>query len=501
MSRKIYWQGHATLMNLQAKVLMLALCAMLGWHASAAASDRPNILLVIIDTLRADRLEAQRGGLLVMPNLKGLADGAVSFTQAYAQETFTKPSVTSIMTSLYPDVHGVRLGIIDPERQLPESMRSKMEISVDVLSPDLPTLAKILKGTGYTTGAVQANPQLAPECGFSEGFDEYLCLFNAKADVVLEKALSMLESLSTPCFLYVHFMDPHMPYSPPGQFVKRFGPAPQITDQDRWLFQLYRAYYIDLILHGTALNKTRDFGTFSTSGREYVRFMYDAEVNFADEQLPVLLSALRKKGGSNIMVVTSDHGEEFWEHGSVGHVKTAYRELAHVPLVFISEKWQAQRVDIPVETIDILPTIAAYLGLPENKNWQGRNLLPALEGSSLEPRPVFTVAGGIQAWWPIKWEAVLLGESRFVLNRIDGQGELYHYQEDPYEQRNRFQEAPEQVSQLQALLDDHQHRNLRHPCRQTDVDTVPLPDEVADALEAMGYLFSGQRPMDMTDTP
>ncbi len=466
-----------------------ALCgALLSANLAIAAEEHPNILLIIVDTLRADRLEASRGGTPLMPNLRALAENSAYFKEAYSQETFTKPSVASILTSLYPAVHGVRFGVLGSEGRMPSGARAALEIRVDVLSPELTTLAEVLKRRGYSTVAVQTNMQLTAECGFAAGFDHYEYLGPVSADVTTEKALGLLSALEEPFFAYVHYIDPHMPYSPPSHVAAHLGTPPEISEQDEALVRQYGAYYLDMALHAIGFREERTLARFSDRGREYIRFMYDAEALFVDEQLFSIVTAVKALDRPSLTVVTSDHGEELWEHGSVGHTKTVYRELAHVPLVLSAAKFGHKIIDQPVETLDIAPTIAAYLGIEGVDGWQGRNLLPALLGERVETRAVFSVARGMQPWGPRHWEAVLFEGQRLVLDNDKGKASLFAIQGDPFEQHNLASGRPSQVRALEALLEDFRERNACHPLRQSDVSTAVTPQEVVEALRALGYL-------------
>ena len=484
--------GHAAAVGRTVRSTALGVAALCGVLLSAslaiAAEECPNILLVIVDTLRADRLEASRNGTPLMPNLRTLAGSSVFFKEAYSQEAFTKPSVTSILTSLYPTVHGVRFGVIAPNGQIPSEARAAIEVRVDVLSPELTTLPKVLKRCGYSTVAVQTNMQLTADCGFASGFDHYEYLGPVPADVVTKRALVLLGALEEPFFAYLHYMDPHMPYAPPGRVSARLGTPPETSEQDQALVRQYGAYYIDMALHVGGFSETRRLAHFSDSGREYIRFMYDAEVLFADEQLCSVVTAVKALDRPSLTVVTSDHGEELWEHGSVGHTKTAYRELAHVPLVMSAAKLGHKTIDQPVETLDIAPTIAAYLGLDVESGWQGRSLLPMILGERAGPRAVFTVARGMQPWSPWDWEAVLFEGQRLVLDSVRGKAGLFSLQGDPFEQHNLVSGNPGQVRALEALLEDFRERNARHPLRQSGVSRVGAHQETIEALRALGYL-------------
>lgn len=449
---------------------------------------QPDVVLVVIDTLRADKLNAERNYVPLMPNLNALAENAVHFTEAYSQETFTKPSVASILSSLHPEVHGVNFGIWTPA-QLGKVTGLNREVQVDVFSHQLPSLPAMMKQAGYTTIGLQTNMQLHPESGFDYGFDNYYYLGDVPADIVTSQAVAALESTNNPVFLYVHYMDPHLPYSPPKDVIAAFGKVPDISTEDVELLKNYSGYYTDLIAFGFGLSSERKTKPLSEKGRDFVRFMYDGDVRFIDREIKTLLDAVKKRNPESLTVITADHGEEFWEHGSVGHTKTAYRELAHVPLIFSAGALSAQKIAAPARNIDILPTIAAFLGISPPEGCQGTSLLPLFSGENPgNTMPVYTSASGVQTWDKIHWQAIYADGYRLVVNISANTTELFNIADDPREQNSIADKEPERTGELKAILETINEANANHPLRQKTITKVQLNDEDLETLRSLGYI-------------
>ena len=450
--------------------------------------DLPDVVLIVVDTLRADRLGATRNYVPLTPTLQELAETSVNFTEAYSQETFTKPSVASILTSLCPEVHGVNFGIWTPA-QLGKSDSLNQEVQVDALSPKLPSLPAMMKAAGYTTIAYQTNMQLHTESGFDHGFDQYHYLGDIAADAVTPKAVSSLENTRGPLFLYVHYMDPHLPYNPPKDAITPFGPYPEISHSDTEILKAYRDYYADLVAYGFGLKPERDTKPLSQKGRRFVRYMYDGDVRFLDQQIAALIDAVKKRNPESLIVLTSDHGEEFWEHGSVGHTKTAYRELAHVPMIFSAQGLNAQKISTPVENIDILPTVASFLGIPPPDGCQGTSLVSLFSKETKSPsKAIYTSASGMQPWDKIKWQSVYADGYRLVKNLSKNTIELFDIENDPREQNSLTKTKPDKINALENALETRLAANADHPMRQKTVVKVQLDAEDLEALRSLGYI-------------
>jgi arylsulfatase A-like enzyme len=339
--------------------LALALC-----FAACSAAPRPNILVIVIDSLRADHVDFSGTQRDLTPFLDSLAEHGNVFWNAYAQSSWASPSMASLWTSRYPSQHGVN------------AFNS-------VLSDKEPTLATILKRHGYVTGGFSANFLLSKNAGFAQGFDHYQVFadppkprnmfFKAPAGSVNRKALAWLDTVrskrAAPVFLYLHYTEPHFPYAPPKRFFDQILAHRSDPLADRRV--IYDMFYI----HPDRWWQTDD-DTVAV-----LRDMYDGEVIHIDAILRLLFSELKSRSflDHSIVVITSDHGEGFLEHGKTSHGNTLYNELIHVPLLLLISG-QPTRIDIrqPVSLVDLGPTLLDLIGISAPPSFEGGSLAAAM---------------------------------------------------------------------------------------------------------------------------
>lgn len=398
------------------------------------------MVLITIDTLRADALACYGSGNDTSPNLSRLAKQGVRFANVTAASPWTAPSVASITTGKYPDEVGVR----DLNHGLPRSVT---------------TLAERLKRAGYATGAVVSNTLAGPEYGHDQGYDFMYCLRykddegapSFTADRVTDKALEWMRSAKAPFFLCVHYTDPHDPYLPPD--VK------------------------------SDLSRTRLLQSdFEPSMKEAVKACYEAEVAFMDREVGRLFDAIAR---DTLVVFTGDHGEEFQEHGGYLHGHTLFQELLSVPLLFRGPGVpQGAAIYAPVSHVDITPTLLDYAGIPEKLS--GESLRPFFRNTVLKPRPrlLFSVleneesrrVAARQGPWKLEVRTDRAPARHFAA--------LYHLEDDPGEERNV---APENQELVSALIESMRARRSRlmEPEDKIDDETRQRREE---ELRALGYI-------------
>lgn len=338
----------------------LAVVAAAGAPANAARSDpdtpRPNVILYLVDTLRADHLGCYGYGRPTSPHVDAFAQDAICFEAAQAQSSWTRPAVASLMTGVYPQEHGV----IERDHSLPDS---------------LPLLAEHLAGLGYRTHGIITNPNVGSEFGFDRGFESFESLEPldpaegaALSDAVHRAACAFLETVGTdrPFFLYLHTSDPHDPYVPRSPYRETF--AADVEDP-----------FVGTSQHLRSL-KCRDDAPEETV-RDLIA-LYDAEVAFNDAQFGALLERLRSLDlyDESIVLFLSDHGEGFYDHGRLGHGRTLNREEVHVPLLLRLPGGEASGLRVPeiVRQVDVLPTLLDCLGEPVPSFVRGESVLPIL---------------------------------------------------------------------------------------------------------------------------
>jgi arylsulfatase A-like enzyme len=348
---------------------------------ATGSSDRPNLILVSIDTLRADHLGAYGYDRETSPHIDALADDGVLFERAYAQSPKTAPSHMTLFTGLYPEAHRVRNRMSGDARWLGR------------LSDDLPTLAEMLAAAGYRTVARTGGGNMHGAIGFARGFDSFETPEWSDAQGIFQAALENLEELaagSTPFFLLVHTYQVHAPYTPPPQERERFVDPDYsgeiVSDYETLAAEgpaeVHRAFW-------------RRVDPESAADRRHLSDLYDACIHFTDGRLGLLLERLEALGRADdtLVVVLSDHGEEFGEHGGFGH-DALWQELLHVPLVMrvpegVRPGWRGRRIEASVGLVDVLPTLLELLELPVPAHLQGRSLVPLVERGEHPPPWIF----------------------------------------------------------------------------------------------------------------
>ena len=353
-------------------VATVALACVLAFRVGTALEARhapsgPNLLLISIDTLRADRLGAYGCPLPTSPTIDArLAAEGVTFTDVYSQSPKTTPSHMTLFTSLYPSVHGIELWENDGTGH--------------VLNPAVHTLAEVLKNAGYATGAFTGGAQMDHSRGFDAGFDVYVEHGQKR------RALKWLgRHAGEPFFLFYHTYDVHDPYLPPDEYVRLLAPD-------------YRGHLLDTVHRLRAQDSSSEEAWMGLSARfwqnvdandprdvEFVARLYDAGIRRMDEvTVAPLLARLDELdlARDTLVVFTSDHGEAFGEHGRFQH-GDLYRETLHVPLVLrLPGRLPAgRRIASRVRLLDVMPTILALLGVPAPPAVQGQSLVPLLDGA------------------------------------------------------------------------------------------------------------------------
>ncbi|HKJ24096.1 MAG TPA: sulfatase, partial [Myxococcota bacterium] len=310
----------------------------------------PLVIVVLIDTIRADHTSLDGYALPTSPTLQALAADGVGFLRAYSPAPWTRPSVASLLTSLDPDTH--------------RTLRRK-----DRLADDLLTWPEVARAAGYQTVGITTNPNILVTWGFAQGFGRFIDL-GAKAwlrdpregdaQAVFAEALAAIESEPLPLFLYLHLLEPHHPYTPPLEAARKVHPDFRAREP----------------------GQTLEPGAPEPVVRSAVR-RYDGEIRHADDALGAFLAELRRRGlyDEAALVVTGDHGEEFRERGGQYHGHTLYEEQIHVPLVMkLPGRPAAEPVTDLVSIMDALPTVAEVAGWPSPAEIEGRSLLHTIAG-------------------------------------------------------------------------------------------------------------------------
>jgi arylsulfatase A-like enzyme len=398
----------------------LALSA-LGSAACKGEPERPrNVILIVVDTLRADRLSAFGYGRPTSPNLAAFARHAVRFDAARSQAACTFPSVNSILTSRWPAAF---LG--QPNQALG-------------IPPGIPSLAEILLAQGFHTVAVSASAvvrkspsRFNPGGGFARGFDVFHedCVWQPAScvDAAAAEHLRRPRPSDKPLFLYLHYIDPHGPYQPPPTWRRRFATGGSDTPEKDWV----RKGNPNPI--GDWLYKGKPHPGFTPQDLQHLKDLYDEEIGFVDSQLGALFGRLRRTGllESSIVLLAADHGEEFLEHGDVKHCRNLFDTSLHVPLVVRVPGAPARVVASPVQNLDLVPTVLDYLGIKLGIKtagaFAGRSLRNAIEGKA-EPEIQYALQGSLRS--------AADGRYKLIEDLAAGTQALYDLKADPGETKD-----------------------------------------------------------------
>ncbi len=411
---------------------LAALCCSCGGFSIPEArphQQRPNVIIVLVDTLRADHMSTYGSIRSTTPYVDTLAETSFVFERARSQAACTFPSVNSLFTSRYAfDYY-----------QLPEGEMG--------IPGRFPTIAELLRDQGYATAAVSASPIVRatpsdhnPSAGFDAGFDVFdeTCLWDTAACVNL-KAQQILADLEEPFFLYLHYMEPHSYYDPPPDYERVFAGAYEGYD----FIAAGNPVPIEdmLFADGPQLD-------ISDADIQHLVDLYDDEIRYFDSQFELLGQQLDSSRllDRTLLLLTADHGEEFMEHGQVGHCRGVWDTLTRVPLIVrLPGGSDGARISAPVQLVDVLPTLLDLLGTPAPDL--------ALEGTSL--RPIFD--GGVPTGQfaysdQSRYRAVDDGRWHLIVDGVERTSTLYDAVEDPLEQHDRFRPGHPAVDRLGGAL-------------------------------------------------
>ena len=404
----------------------------------APAGEAPNVLIISVDTLRADHMSCYGYARETTPHIDALVKRGVLFERAYSSAPWTLPSYGSLFTGLLPADH--RAGVVTEREEAFGTDVKPSKRTTEVLCPDVPTMAELLARRGYQTAGFVANPFLGPLSGLARGFQTYTSYqYNAQtgADLALEWIGSRP---SARWFVFLHLIDPHMPYAPPKPFDTRFSKVgvDELTD---WPPDL------DTLRRNPPSDETKQLCVD----------LYDGEVAFVDAQVQRLLDTLDAAGTleNTLVILHSDHGEEFWEHGSCDHGHTQFDELLHVPLAFVwPKKLGSQRVTTRVRALDILPTVAEIVGFDVPKYLEGKSLMSVIEGRETTDRDGISEA---LMHTEREMKALMMGKDKLIATGA-AQNLLFDLGADPRELYDLSPQSTARVETLRKLLLEHHER-------------------------------------------
>lgn len=467
------WTGRASLL-----ITALALAALVFLNPRPL----PSVFLVVTDTTRADHLSLHGYERETSPFLEELAARSVVFDDALSQGSHTIVSTPALLASCYPSEHGLN------------DYR-------DVLSGEHVLISEVLKEAGYYTMGLVTNPHLSSQNGFAQGYENYELHGKGTEEVVraedlrpiIERKLDLHRPLwedrfpesrrGAPVFGFLFYTDPHSPYAPPDPWPFRF--APEGTAREH-------------LPSGWEESESPD-----PAQRDAIISQYDASIAYWDDEFRSLVASLGERDlwEQSLLVYTSDHGEEFLEHGRVGHGFTLFEEVVHVPLMisfpppvrFPPLPRTSRRVAGATAGIDVVPTVLEYLKLPVPDEYRGSSVLgPALGREAPDPERAVVLEEILQH--TEFHDIVAVRDQRFKFVRLRrGVGErpeeaefLFDLREDPGETVNLIDGQPDPLERFRAVLQAHDRRVGRRPAR--DVDRMVPDAEHLQRLRALGYI-------------
>lgn len=449
---------HLPALALATVALLVAGCEPSGCQR-ARPDTRPNIVLIVLDSLRADHLGLYGYALPTSPRLDALGSRSLVVDQMIAQAPWTKPSVASMLTSLMPQDHGV-----------------VHENTDNVLGGELVTVAESLQAAGFRTACFSENPHIQPSLGFAQGFDDFVAAEKWAGDpqAMATMVTAWLEQhASERFFLYAHFLDPHAPYTPP-EPIRSEVLAGRTTADPR----IERAQVHELQQPDGRLTEP-----LSAMDLAYLTALYDGEIRAADAAVGALLDGIDDLGLAQhtIVVVTSDHGEEFLDHGLLEHGKQMYDESIRVPLILHVPGMTPRRDHASiVQHLDVAPTLLELASVQRPAQFRGRSMVPMLRGEHLDSLPAVS-----QTSWRMHRAAALRSrEWKAIVDVTHDRRLLFHLPSDPEESHDV---RPDNQALAEAL--EHELAARLAPVQGGNVNPVGTRNEhLEKALHGLGYL-------------
>ncbi len=470
--------------RLVAPIALVAIGLSCGRGADPAqpeANLRP-VVLIVVDALRADHLGTYGYERATSPNLDSWAQRGRVFERAWATSPWTLPSFGSILTGRLPSAHGAGIEVGDAANADVEVVAARNFVR---LSDAARTIAESLSAAGFVTGAFVANPFLDPRFGLDRGFGYYDHYDTSNADLrpaaeVVDRALAWIdEAGGEPFFLLMHLFDPHLDYDAPAPFRGRFTRAVpggfELPVRGLWPIR----------------NRVEDL---SPQERDFIVAAYDEEVAYVDAELGRFFAELDRRGFLQRMgvVLTADHGEEFFEHGGFEHGHAMHEEVLRVPLIVWGPQVTPGRDRLPVSLLDVAPTILAAAGvgptgaptaadaaspgvtMPGVSLWQRTDDAQSADRDIVAERVLYGPDAKTIVNWPYK----------AILQVDDSTAKLFDLSTDPYERRDLAAQQPDELGRLLGRLSEA----LAAARAMGDVSEAELDDELLRRLRALGYI-------------
>jgi arylsulfatase A-like enzyme len=421
-----------------------------------------HIIIITLDAVRPDHLGCYGYPKGISPNIDALARQGVVFLNAYSNAPWTKPSVASLFSSLYPNIHRT----VDRNHSLPDQVR---------------TLAEMLKGNGYFTCFFNGGNPLIHEFRFDQGFDFYAYEESLDSAEVVRDVQSFLPQVQGKrIFAYIHLMDTHLPYF--------------LHEGNRELAAAAPRNFVPGQFERHDVRDLTARGELTAAEKEYLVALYDEQIRYSDRTVGELTTVLRAAGNldRSLLIITSDHGEELWDHDNYEHAHSLYEEVLRVPLIMAYEPLPVVRLESRVRLVDVLPSIMDLVSPGfERGNIAGESVWKYLKKDNGQ-RPVFAAGTlhGDEKFCLIKgdWKVILNTEDMttnrpLIGFRAEDRVELYDLKTDPRERKNLRREKPKLLSGLLKELAVLINTESPIQAREKIID-----EKTAERLKSLGYL-------------
>lgn len=458
--------------------------------AEAEVKKRPNIILIVVDTLRADRLRAYGYGRSVSPTIDAIAAEGVFFERPIVQAPWTQPSIASLLCGQYPGVHRVL------DYNLADKMRRGIASKIAVFDDSFVTLPEVLCENGYATAGFTAIPLLLGSYGFSQGFDYYADVETRKdkvkgkqtADVLNNEAIEWLkkQDREKPFFVYFQYSDVHGTYYARDDFVRPLMKEVEAMPAKRKLTSAEKSR-MGYIGKGAAAKIAEQYKHLSDY-REFWAALYDAGVREMDYHIATLIEKLKEMDlwDDTYVIITADHGEKLCERGLWSHGETLFHTELFVPLIL---RWPGvlpagRRVGGTVRLIDVMPTLIEHLNLPKVEGLQGRSLANDIIGQP-PSEPVLALSEGVKS--RINQWAAYYGDWKVMMDGQSKRVALFNIAKDPQEKEDLSAKNPKKLKMLVVMLLEQVSINEKLGA-QTRVKEVPMTPEQYERLKSLGYV-------------
>ena len=450
-------------------ILLVVIGARAVWRF---IQPKHNVVLVILDTVRADALGCYGNPDNPTPHMDEVASQGVRFDQAISTSGWTVPAVASLFTGTWPTIHG--------------AFGKGTDLNLTVIRDEVPTAAEVLKAKGFNCLGFANAAFVSPMLHFDRGFDvfDHTYAYNwnvRRADETIDAAVKLIrEHRRESNFVMIHLFDAHLNFDPPGDYAtKHTGgrsdpPTPLTMDVCK------------------ALQTGDGMLPPAPEDTQYVKGVYLGEVDFIDAQIGRLVNELKSMGiyDRTTLILVADHGEEFWEHNGFEHGHTLYDELIRIPLIVklpLGTTPARKVVDDQVRILDVMPMVFELVGVDQPPSFIGQSLMPLIMGEPAKPRIAYsesTLYGGEK----LSWRA---GEYKYIIDiapNVENRVELYNLQSDPGETLNLAESEAQIADGLRIDMLSFFRGIVKQSGEMSKPESADMSPQNIKQLESLGYI-------------